>query len=98
MVLANRLQPIISSIINSCQYIFMQGRSILDNIMLIQELVKNYHKNGGIPRGAIKMDLMKAYDLAGWAFLFVIMTVLWHSQARSYNGLRAVLLHLCSKW
>lgn len=40
----------------------MQGRSILDNIMLIQELVKNYHKNGGIPRGAIKMDLMKAYD------------------------------------
>lgn len=57
----------------------MQGRSILDNIMLIQELVKNYHKSGVIPRGAIKMDLMKAYDLVGWAFLFAIMTVLWHS-------------------
>lgn len=40
----------------------------MDNILLIQELMKNDHKNGGIPRGAIKMDLMEAYDLVGWAF------------------------------
>lgn len=34
----------------------------MDNILLMQELVRNYHRAGGKPRCVIKMDLMKAYN------------------------------------
>lgn len=45
----------------------------MDNVLLMQELVKNYHKSGGSPRCAVKMDLMKAYDSVDWTFLLDIM-------------------------
>lgn len=56
--------------------ILLKGRSIMDNILLKQEIVKNYHKEGGIPRCAIKMDLMKAYDSVDWGFLLDMMRVM----------------------
>lgn len=52
----------------------MKGRSIVDNVLLMQELVKNYHKNRGHPRCAIKLDLMN--DSVEWNFLFDMMSVM----------------------
>ncbi|KAG5564631.1 hypothetical protein RHGRI_000728 [Rhododendron griersonianum] len=75
-VLANRLQQFLPSIVSSCQSAFIKGRSIMDNILLMQEIVKNYHKDGGKPRCAIKMDLMKAYDSVHWDFVLDMMRVL----------------------
>lgn len=72
-VLSNRLQPILPSIISSNQSAFVKGCGITDNVLLMQELVKNYHKSGGSPRCAVKMDLMKAYDSVDWTFLLDIM-------------------------
>lgn len=46
----------------------------MDNELLMQELVRGYHRDLGPPRCAIKLDLMKAYDSVDWAFLFVVMT------------------------
>lgn len=37
--------------------------------------MRGYHKNDGIPRCAIKLDLMKAYDSIDWAFLLDVMHV-----------------------
>lgn len=37
--------------------------------MLMQEKVRNYHRDGGVPRGAVKIDIMKAYDTVRWEFL-----------------------------
>lgn len=75
-VLANRLQSVLPSIISPFQSAFVKGRSIMDNILLMHEIVKNYHKEGGIPRCAIKMDLMKAYDSVDWGFLLDVMRVM----------------------
>lgn len=45
----------------------------MDNILLMQELVKNYHRQQGSPRCAIKMDLIKACDSVDWDYVFSAM-------------------------
>lgn len=42
---------------------------VAENILLAQELVRNYHKEKGIPRCAVKVDVMKAYDSIDWDFV-----------------------------
>jgi hypothetical protein len=41
---------------------FIPNRSIVENILLAQELVCDYHKVKGKPRCTLKVNLMKAYD------------------------------------
>lgn len=45
----------------------------MDNVLLMQELARGYHINEGLPRCAIKIDHMKAYDSIDWGFLFDTM-------------------------
>ncbi|GJX72614.1 RNA-directed DNA polymerase, eukaryota, reverse transcriptase zinc-binding domain protein [Tanacetum coccineum] len=45
------------------------GRSIQDNILLTQELLKGYNKKGGLKRCSLKIDIAKAYDTVSWEFL-----------------------------
>jgi hypothetical protein len=52
---------------------FVEGRSISDNIMLSQNLLRNYHLNKGSPRCALKVDLMKAYDTVRWDFIVEVL-------------------------
>ncbi|KAK3204563.1 hypothetical protein Dsin_018609 [Dipteronia sinensis] len=44
-------------------------RCIGDNILLVQELMRNYHKDASCPRLSLKVDLMKAFDMVDWGFL-----------------------------
>ena len=60
-VLAHKLQSVLPSIINQSQSAFVKG-SIADNILLMQELVRNYHRDNTPARCAIKIDLRKVYD------------------------------------
>lgn len=48
---------------------FIPSRSISKNILLAQEVVRDYHKNEGKPRCTLKVDLMKAYDSVNWDFM-----------------------------
>jgi hypothetical protein len=49
------------------------GRRIGDNILLTQELLRNYHRDKGSPRCALKVDLMKAFDTVRWDFLLSVL-------------------------
>lgn len=72
-ILVTRLQPLLPVLISPNQSAFIKGRSIVDNILLMQEKVKDYHKNQGSPRCALKIDIQKAYDSVAWEFLFDVM-------------------------
>ncbi|KAK9733160.1 hypothetical protein RND81_04G047700 [Saponaria officinalis] len=43
---------------------FIKGRSILDNVLICQDLVRLYHRKSCSPRCIMKIDLKKAYDSA----------------------------------
>lgn len=68
-IITNRMKEGLQDIISENQLAFVPGRSILDNILLSQELVKNYHLPRGTPRCAFKIDIQKAYDTVDWSFL-----------------------------
>ena len=59
-VLANRIKPLLPALIGNAQSAFVLGRTISDNILLAQELLKNYHRKDSPPRCAIKVDIQKA--------------------------------------
>ncbi|KAM1790113.1 hypothetical protein ACFX14_034102 [Malus domestica] len=69
MVLANRLKSILPHIISKSQTTFVHVRRIGDNILFVQELLRNHHRDKGSPRFALKVDLMKAYDMVEWDFI-----------------------------
>jgi hypothetical protein len=68
-ILSNRMLPVLDSVVGRNQSAFIPGRSISENILLAQELVKNYHRKEGQPRCTMKVDLMKAYDSVDWDFI-----------------------------
>ncbi|KAL4018315.1 hypothetical protein IC575_021906 [Cucumis melo] len=63
-ILADRLRVWLPSFIGSNQSAFIPGRSIIDNILLCQELVEGYHLNSGKPRCTLKC-LQKFGELSG---------------------------------
>ena len=72
-LLAGRIQKIIASLISINQSAFVPKRLIGDNIMLIQALCKDYHRQDGVPRCAFKLDIHKAFDSLNWDFLFTAL-------------------------
>ncbi|XP_031737043.1 uncharacterized protein LOC116402131 [Cucumis sativus] len=72
-ILADRLCEWLPSFVSGNQSAFIPGRSIIDNILLCQELVGGYHLHRGNPRCTIKVDLQKAYDSVNWDFLFGLL-------------------------
>ena len=67
-ILANRIKPVLSSIISPNQTGYVQDRSILDSIRLIQDLI--YHQDITQRPGILLMiDFQKAFDSLEWKFL-----------------------------
>lgn len=59
-LLCTRLKMVLSSIINEAQSAFVEGRQIVHNVMLVQELMSQYKRKGITPRCVMKIDLRKA--------------------------------------
>ncbi|GKB33065.1 RNA-directed DNA polymerase, eukaryota, reverse transcriptase zinc-binding domain protein [Tanacetum coccineum] len=68
-IITNRIKPVLGTLVSSNQSAFIPVRNIQDNIMVTQEIMKGYNRKGGPKRGAIKIDLQKAYDIINWKFL-----------------------------
>ena len=72
-VIANRIKPLLPDLISPTQSAFVPRRQISDNILLAQELLKNYHRKDTSPRCAIKVDIQKAFDTIRWDFLLDVL-------------------------
>ncbi|GFZ09693.1 hypothetical protein Acr_21g0002920 [Actinidia rufa] len=68
-IIATRMGPAISSIIDPAQAAFIQNRSMVDNIFLLQELLRQYSRKRTSPRCTLNVDLRKAYDSIDWTFI-----------------------------
>ena len=75
-IIAVRIKWCLLNIIFLTQTAFVQGRSIADNILLTQELMKNYHYDFVPPRCALKIDLKKAYDSIRWGCILEILVTM----------------------
>jgi hypothetical protein len=73
------------------------GKSISENILLAQEMVRNYHKDKGIPRCTIKLDLLKADDSLEWEFTLHCQSTIGIPQ-KLLIGLERALLPVNFPW
>ncbi|XP_074302949.1 uncharacterized protein LOC141637289 [Silene latifolia] len=61
-LLCARLAKILHHIISPNQGGFIQGRNIIENILVCQDIFRLYNRTSVSPRCLIKVDLKKAYD------------------------------------
>jgi hypothetical protein len=74
-VLANRLKPLLTRYISIEQSAFVEGRSILDNVMVAMETIHHMKSKikGKVGEVALKIDISKAYDRVDWNYLMNVM-------------------------
>jgi hypothetical protein len=76
-ILAGRLALAIHDIISPAQNAFLSGRSMTDNVYLVQELlIRHYNRKRASPRCLIKIDFRKAFDSVQWPFLRQLLLLL----------------------
>eukprot|EP00253_Pinus_taeda_P008568 PITA_08568 len=78
-VIANRLKIILLGIISQEQSSYVEGRQILDNILLAQEMIHSLHSRK-VAGMLIQLDLSKAYDKVSWTYLEAILKAFGFSQ------------------
>ena len=71
-LIAKRLKPLLPNIISPEQTGFVEGRKILDGIVVSQKMIHslNQKKQKGM---MIKLDLSKAYDHLSWKYLRAVL-------------------------
>jgi hypothetical protein len=71
-VLANWLAGRLHGMVSANQSVFIKGRFIQDNFMLVQQTTRFLHQQKQ-PRFLFKLDISKAFDSVSWAFLIEVM-------------------------
>ena len=66
--IANRLKQVLPKLIDNDQTGFVKGRSIAENIRLIDGIIK-YTAENNIPGLLLFLDFEKAFDTVEWPFL-----------------------------
>ncbi|XP_074271245.1 uncharacterized protein LOC141595173 [Silene latifolia] len=75
-IISTRLSTVLPLLVGPEQAAFVKGRSIHENIMLSQSLVKGYGRKYLTPRCLIKVDIRKAFDSLQWSFIENMLTAL----------------------
>ena len=71
-VLANRIKRVMGKIISQSQYAFVEGRQILDAVLIANEVLDSIlrRKKSDL---VCKLDIEKAYDNINWEFVLQVM-------------------------
>ncbi|XP_062103358.1 uncharacterized protein LOC133814412 [Humulus lupulus] len=67
-MICSRLSEVLPHLISQNQGAFVKGGSLAHNILIFQDLIKNYNRRNSSLRCALKIDLSKAYDTIDWGF------------------------------
>ena len=71
-VLANRLKRVVGKVVFKAQRAFVEGRQILDAVLIANEAIDSVLKNN--ENGILcKLDIEKSYDNVDWYFLLAVM-------------------------
>ncbi|GMP98870.1 hypothetical protein CsSME_00046588 [Camellia sinensis var. sinensis] len=71
-ILSRRIKKVLLAVINEVQPAFVSGRHILDEVMIANEVVDEWHK--AKKKGIIlKLDFEKAYNSVNWVFLLSML-------------------------
>ena len=71
-VIARRIKPMLSRCIQREQFGILQNRQIHDAVGVAQEALHNIKKKG-LYAMALKLDIVKAYDIVDWGVLILIL-------------------------
>jgi hypothetical protein len=74
-LMANRLAPELKNFIDCNQNAFIKKRSIHNNFMLVNQLIKGLHKKK-ITAMFIKLDVSKAFNTVNWSYMLDILSYL----------------------
>ena len=69
---ANKLKTCLDDLISKSQSAFIPGRSIHDNIMLIQQMI-HYHNETNTKGGMVFVDFSHAYDYISQEYIIAVM-------------------------
>lgn len=72
-IMVHRLKAILPRAIEKNMCAFVQGRLLLENILLETNLVKDYHKPQVSSRSAVKLDISKDFDTVKWSFIEAVL-------------------------
>ncbi|VFQ84596.1 unnamed protein product [Cuscuta campestris] len=72
-ILARRMAPLLSALIDPALGAFVKGRSLVDNLLLAQHLIRDYAIKRCTPSCMIKLDITKAYNTVSWSFLWDVL-------------------------
>ncbi|WVZ62595.1 hypothetical protein U9M48_012329 [Paspalum notatum var. saurae] len=78
-VMANRLAPLLPSMVASNQNAFVRGRNIHDNFLFVQQMVKSLQGKKEL-HILLKLDISKAFDSVSWSFLLEVLQHLGFGQ------------------
>jgi hypothetical protein len=70
-LLANTLGPVLLDNVSKFQTAFVKKRSIHDNFLHVQNLIKELHSSK-----TLKLNISKAFYYVGWAYLLEVMRAL----------------------
>ncbi|XP_049356312.1 uncharacterized protein LOC125820932 [Solanum verrucosum] len=68
-MLHERLVPVLPVIISRNQSGFIKGRSITENVLLAQEIVRDINGRNKFHNVVVKLDMAKTYDRVSWKYL-----------------------------
>lgn len=73
MVLHERVNKILPMMISRNQSEFIKGRSITENVLLAQEIIKDINLRKKNENVVVKLDIAKAYDRMSWFYLIKVL-------------------------